>query len=430
MSLQVVIYTFRRYLSLIKTKINILRMTREQNDFYKRYQTSRIERDYRLNSAWNYFENPQDGGQYFKSMKLREEILTELYHSQDFFNKNEIPPYLSHRWASNIGHLGALGILIKFQDLFVGKTQQQTMYLTNPNLFGIFGHLFANKVKTSINPVLKDMETPTMWSQFQNLEMIRIKDRFIPHYSMYEEFFNTEPITRFNAPLSDHSERDKVLGLLNLKPSDRFISIHIRTPIKNDMRSVIPSKFVKALNLLIDLGFQVVQFGEEGPSLEVKRMDRLIKLPYKGNWKSLQSSIISHSEFLICTNSGPAALAWALGVPVLQTDTVALCRNILTCSNGSIYLPKSFKKRNIHIPLSELVSSGLGYTEYSRSELRKQGIELIDSSEIEIFKAVLEMLDFRNSKDNEFSKHRQNLGIIGRGKIATDYLTSNNWLKV
>lgn len=407
-------------------------MTREQHDFYKRYQTSKIERDYRLNTAWNTFENSKDRGHYFKSMKLRQEILTELYNNQDFFDKNNLPPYLSHRWGSNLGHLGSLGILIKFQELLVDLTQQQTIYLTNPNLFRIFSHLFTHKFKTSVNTALKDLETPTFWSQFQNLEMIRIKDRFIPFYSMIEEFFNIEPITRSNAPLSDKSERAQVLASLNLKPSDRFIALHIRTPMKNDMRSVVPGNFVKALNLLIDLGYLIVQFGEAGPSLNVRRMDRLIKIPYKDDWKSLQSSIILHSEFLLCTNSGPAVLAWAMGVPVLQTDTVALCRNILTSSEGSIYLPKSFKKRGAHIALSELVESGLGYTEYSRSELLRQNIELIDNTETEIFNAVLEMLDYQNwnKRDFEFSRHQELLGVVGRGKISTNYLDTNNWLKL
>jgi putative glycosyltransferase (TIGR04372 family) len=198
------------------------------------------------------------------------------------------------------------------------------------------------------------------------------------------------------------------------------------------MRGVVPGKFAKALNLLIDLGYLILQFGEHPPSIEVANTDRLINISERNDWRQLQVNAMFHSEFLISTNSGPSVLGWAMGVPVLQTDTVALCRNILTASEGSVYLPKSFKKKGTHVPLSELVASGLGYAEYSKLELLKQNIELIDNTEMEIFNAVLEMLDFQNwsKKDYEFSKNQESLGVVGRGKISTDYLAKSDWLKL
>lgn len=216
--------------------------------------------------------------------------------------------------------------------------------------------------------------------QFQNLEMIRVKERFISLYAMHEEFFYPESITRINLPLHVDSAREEFLNGQGIYPSDRLICFHIRAPISNDMRDVIPGKFAKALNLLIDSGYLILQFGEHPRSIEVANTDRLINISERNDWRQLQVNAMFHSEFLISTNSGPSILGWARSIPVLQTDTVTLCWNILTAAEGSEYLPKSFKKKSTHVPLPELVASGLGDVEYSKSELLIQNIELIDST--------------------------------------------------
>ena len=141
------------------------------------------------------------------------------------------------------------------------------------------------------------------------------------------------------------------------------------------------------------------------------------------------------AAFLLTTNSGPAVVAWSLGTPVLQTNTLAIARNILTASPGSIYLPKKYVSNGSRLnSFSEILGSLEGFAESTLKEKFNQGYQIIENSAYEIQQATLDMFRFLETGQHDqtlvpqVNDIRREHRAIGYGQIAPSFLSENaNW---
>jgi putative glycosyltransferase (TIGR04372 family) len=148
--------------------------------------------------------------------------------------------------------------------------------------------------------------------------------------------------------------------------------------------------------------------------------------------------VISHSKFLLTTNSGPSVIAWSLGTPVLQTNTTSIARNILRSSKESLFLPKHYRGENgRELTFGEIAQGRLGYAESTVSELARLGIQVLENSSIEIYEAtkdILRLLDRSESSNNlmeQLNQIREETSAIGFGNVAPSFLQSKpSWLSI
>jgi hypothetical protein len=69
----------------------------------------------------------------------------------------------------------------------------------------------------------------------------------------------------------------------------------------------------------------------------------------------------------------PSGLAWAFGTPVVQTNSVAIGRNILTASKGTIALPKLWKRNGQLMSYAQIVNSPEGHSGTNLRQKAKDG---------------------------------------------------------
>jgi putative glycosyltransferase (TIGR04372 family) len=217
-----------------------------------------------------------------------------------------------------------------------------------------------------------------------------------------------------------------------LNYDDWYVALHIRkTNYRFDERQVDQHKFNKALEAVIKAGGKVIQFGQNMTKVKLSDPNKIMYLDEIEATKNEETSLIAHSRFLLTTASGPIGVAHALGVPVLQTDSPAICMHSKTASLGTLYLPKKLIKNGKPVTYSELAETGLGYTHISLAEWRRRGIRVVENSSIEILEATLEMLHPK-SVDVSLSKRLESLrvdfNVLARGTFANSYLEQNNWM--
>jgi putative glycosyltransferase (TIGR04372 family) len=149
-------------------------------------------------------------------------------------------------------------------------------------------------------------------------------------------------------------------------------------------------------------------------------------------FRILHLYLLARCRFLITTNSGPATVAWALGTPVLQTNTIAVGRNLLSASPGSLFLPKKyFTDKGCPYSFSQLLESREAYSETDLREKYKQGVIVEENSAGEILMATRDIFRFLEHDKYELSSNkllneiRREYGAVGYGLIAPSFLSTN-----
>jgi putative glycosyltransferase (TIGR04372 family) len=360
-------------------------------------------------------------------------ILFDLQKDKiNFTSSNNSPAFLSYHWATRFGHLGALCMKLKFDEMFKAEKVVQKIYIKEKFLFGKFEYLFTNKIIPVNNLNLLDFERPSNWAEFDLLHMIRFNEDYIEHNAMHELVYSSCKVDRAN-PLVRHPQtRQELLEKMNLDAEDWYVAIHIRnTNYQYDERKVDQFKFNEALESVISAGGKVIQFGQNMTKAKVSDLSKIRYLPDIEGSQNLDTSVIAHSDFLLTTSSGPIGVAHALGIPVLQTDCPAICMHAKTASVGTLYLPKKLIKNGKEVTYSQLAETGLGYKHISMLEWRELGFEIVENSSTEILNATLEMLnpikinsELRQKLDSIRSDHK----ALARGNFANSYLEKNKWI--
>jgi putative glycosyltransferase (TIGR04372 family) len=262
--------------------------------------------------------------------------------------------------------------------------------------------------------------------------MLKFQDGYIEHNEMHELIYSSFKVDRNNPLLQDIYNRSDLLAEIGFSNEDWFVALHIRnTGYRYDERQVDQFKFNQALEFIISAGGKIVQFGQNMTKVQLSDQTKIRHITELESARGLDISVIAKSRFLLTTSSGPIGIAHVLGVPVLQTDSPAICLHAKTASVGTRYLPKKLIKGNRIINYSELAETGLGYTHISLNEWRKLGIKLVENSAKEISEATLEMLNPKKSDsllDQKLHSLQKDLNVVARGKFSNSYLVKNNWM--
>ena len=427
-------FKIQEFFKMSKIRISLFLISNKQIEFIsKNGFHRRLLNDYSIKDEWNKGDRLVRNGQYHEGVNLMKKVLLELQDAHKNFSSDSTNPmFLSHHWATRFGHLGALGMKLKFNESFRGQKLSQKIYIKDKALYAKFEKLFNNRIIPVHNINLLDFERPSNWDEFDLLHMVKFKNDFIEHNAMHELVYSTFKVDQKNPLVHDPYTRSEFLARLGLNQDDWYVALHIRkTNYRFDERQVDQHKFNQALEAVIKAGGKVIQFGQNMTKVKLSDLSKIIYLDESRDAKNEDTSVIAHSRFLLTTTSGPIGVAHALGVPVLQTDSPAICMHSKTASVGTLYLPKKLIKKGKPVTYSELAETGLGYTHISLMEWSRRGIQLVENSSIEILEATLEMLSPR-SVDPSFNKRLESLridfNVLARGNFANSYLEQNNWM--
>ena len=393
---------------------------------------------------WEKSEKHWNKGEYFKSNDLKRNCLEYVYSSQTVDEQMQIlppPPFMSIGWSIAIGHIGSLGAFVLGQKLGVVPGAKRCMPVRDERSSRMI-RTFLDEDVTVVPARLgwSIFENPSQWHLSERLQMIRTHENFVSLYELHESVFSHSDVTNPNIRLSinsDYADASRnLLESLGLPRDSWFVGFHVREkPNSLDPRNAKIENFYPSLNEVVNKGGWVIRFGTDKMHPLPIEKNTIDLNEDKSEHRKLHLYIIAMAAFLLTTNSGPAVVAWSLGTPVLQTNTLAIARNILTASPGSIYLPKKYVSNGSRLnSFSEILGSLEGFAESNLKEKFNQGYQIIENSAYEIQQATLDMFRFL-----ETGQHDQTLGpqvndirrehrAIGYGQIAPSFLSENaNW---
>lgn len=376
-------------------------------------------------------------GEYRKSVEIRKHCLEFLYESEGISDSDYVPPLLSVSWTSAFGHIGSLGIFSTAQRLGIVSTEKRIVLVRNQNSLDNITRVFKDSfVLTPSRYGHSALEHPSQWHISERLQMIKSEAGFICLYDLYDRVFKELDETTVLPQVDiEYSEWARSwLTQLGLPRGSWFASLHIRDNFGEfDARSASSDKFSDAVDEVIRLGGWVIQFGTNStqwiqPRKGLIRLDATV-----GKHHDLHLYLLSHSKFLLTTNSGPSVIAWSLGTPVLQTNTTSIARNLLRASRNSLFLPKRYTDgRGRELAFREIAQGRLGYSESSTKELAKIGIQISENTSTEILEATRDIMQLIEGQESP-NKLMERLNIIrsetsavGFGEVAPSFLLKNS----
>jgi putative glycosyltransferase (TIGR04372 family) len=399
------------------------------------FELLRIYRD------WEFSETLWNQGRYHQAVKVQKDCLEYIYSQQKLDGLNQVPPFLSVGWGAAIGHIGCLGAYSIAQQSGIISSLKRTLPVTKNPYQPMISNLFSDQF--NLAPAVNGfsiLEHPMHWALSERLPIIRTSNGFMSLYDLIERVFSTVKVDKsnqhFKLDTTFEHESSEMLMKLGLPQDAWFVGLHIRENENvDDPRNVTVSKFHSTVEEIVKSGGWVIRFGA-GKMSPLPQMSNVIDLnSNEFRLRKLHLYILKNARFIVCTNSGPAALAWALGTPVLQTDTIAIGRNILSSSRGSIFLPKIWVKAGRKCSMNELLSSSEGYSETNLHEKNLQGFTLHENSETDLRNATIDMIrqaglvSTKSNLDLMLDDVRKANGAIGYGKIAPSFLDEHQkWL--
>jgi putative glycosyltransferase (TIGR04372 family) len=206
--------------------------------------------------------------------------------------------------------------------------------------------------------------------------MVGTTKDFISLYEMHELVYKNLQTVRGKVRLSINPDyetwAEAALRKLGLPRDAWFVGLHVREKPANplDPRTAKLETFYQSISEIEKRGGWIIRFGT-GVMTPLPSKRNILDLNIENeDLKRLHLYVIAKSLFLLSTNSGPNTVAWALGTPVLQTNTLSIARNILSSSDGSLFLPKKYRFGKGQLcSFSQIIGSNAGYWEKNLREI-------------------------------------------------------------
>ena len=363
------------------------------------------DKNFRLMRAsqdrWEDAECIQRLGNYHQAVKIREEILLELYDYQGVTSKEYFPPVLGTTWSSNFGHLSAIGHHKLAQLLKIIPEGQRCLLDNNKNANPeLLREVSLGMPIVNQNSGTRWSEMPAFWHFSERIRTIKSMDGFIDGNKLFDEIFTENNLKslkgnylRLSEQYSNKSLRK--LETYGLPKSAKFVSLHIREggPI-GDPRTQPISSFIPAINEINRNGYWVIRIGD-GSMASLPNMPMVIDLvPKKYSEKALHAYVLAKSEFYLGTASGPSWVPRIFGVPSLITNLNEVATQAGRAPEGSIHIPKKYiNSKGEMLSLLQMFSQGFAFSSLMLHEIKRMGFSLEPNSSEEIFEATKEIIE-------------------------------------
>lgn len=406
--------------------------------------------DYFRSHERNWFEAEKISrtGNYHDAVRIRHEILEELYEFSEVSLPGYFPPVLGTQWTSNFGHLACLGHHLLAQRL--GLIPEGRRHLItdgkspNEQLLQSVSQDFTQVLQLSGT---RWSEAPSLWHFSERLRSVRGHSDFIDLNELFDKIFtprnyqklvNEEFFLKLPAEYSVAARSE--LESLGLPRNAKFVALHVRESINEaDPRTQPLDSFLDAIHEITSQGFWVIRIGDSkmrklpGSKMVVDLVGAI------GCGANLHTYVLANCLFFLGTASGPSWVSRLYGRPSLLTNLNCIGIQANRAPKGSLHIPKRYLDKDKHeLSLSELYSTGLAFGELSLKELSKRGISQIDNSPREILEATKEILSntIGSISDKFQAEHmrireiRNDYKSIAWGRFADSFIEANpNWLR-
>jgi len=374
-----------------------------------------------------------------KESNMAREVLLLKARAQYGLSEEFTPNIMERGWTTHYGHLGAL---IKYRDA------QKLGLVASGRRLVVRSHRYS--YERPIFRLLRESfdfmgsTSPTSVFDVESLFPLTEKVTFMRTSEGYQDLFQFYNLVGERQSQQWHFKREtfrfseveqelifqKLYGF-NIDPKQPFVALHIRdTGDKYASRDSIAENFIPSIREIINRGMPVLRIGSLNNS-PLPQIPGLID--FKGisseEEQLLSDFAISNCEYFISSQSGPAGVAHALGVPTLIVDAVAIACSSYTTAGLSMTLPKPWlDSTDRQLSYEEIFGLGLGACQLSQF---KGGYHLRNNSSEEILFAVREFSNFMKhpsrTRDNpsDFRALKKSVGGYGDGMISELYFINN-----
>lgn len=388
--------------------------------------------------AWQNAFSLWNRGEYQKAVRLRTEIMEEVYSFNEVEGSQYSPPFLSNEFCGPFGHNPMIAIHSIARELNLLPKGERYLATSKrvsdrPFIKNLAKHV---TVIPHVGPEWSDL--PSEWHISERMQLFKTQEGFTDSYPIVEEVFNRQNLLETSPILKlDHDYEaiaEKKLFEYGIGEKDWFVTLHVRsTGSKIDIREQSISDYIPAIDHIISLGGKVIRIGD--PSMpRVDSRPGLIDLSRDMNSQApLHLYALAKAKFFIGTNSGPKMYPPLYGVPSIITNLTSIGLETFTLTRGTIYIPKTYFRLNRSLSLTEILSSHLGYDNFNLKQLHQKNIQVCNSTSYDILKGVQEMLAFvfdgesrKNTElDLQVKRIREQSQFATSGKFAVSWLSQN-----
>jgi putative glycosyltransferase (TIGR04372 family) len=282
-------------------------------------------------------------------------------------------------------------------------------------------------------------ELPQNWPRSENLRMFYLKNanKYLDQYNFFEQFFRATRQTQSHNSLIFPFEylRTSQLTLrrLGLPEQQPFVTLHVRSGTGvGTRRTQNPINYIKSIRKLASLGYFVVRIGDTNME-SLPPCETLIDVRDE-QFHFLHPYVLKYSQLHIGTMSGPSIMAMALNTPTLFTNATSIGRNTFFGNRLTFHVPKRLFIKNRELDLREHLLNTESYSELDSRDLQKRSIVYVENSEIEICRAVTEIISYIESNilpdellklNNKIDLIRSETGAVSYGTFAASFFENN-----
>lgn len=426
------------YLNINRVSTGDLRqiIDSEYFDYFRsKGSASKLPRSY-FRREWTRFAWMAMEGEYHKANLGRANLILEA-RSVHGLDEDFVPTTLEKGWTTHYGHLGCLINFRNAQELgVVGLGRRLVLrsnhYYINRPIYRLLRNNFDFMNSVSKNSIF---DTEPFFHFTEKVPFISTNMGF----KELAEFFNLvseKQIQRQNFKRENFQFIDQELvaverlfrehGYSHEQP---FVAIHIReTQDKYSARDSVASNFVPAIQEIIKTGRVAIRIGSPNSSRRPS-IPGLIDLrgAVSAEEQFLHDFVISRCDYLISSQSGPTAVAHALGVPTLIVDGVAIARYSYSTPALSMTLPKPWlNSKGQKLSYENVLRLGLGFCELATSQKKfylqnNSGNEIL--SAVREFSSLLSNATTARKNPSGFQEMKKSIGGIGEGLISEVYFS-------
>ena len=363
-------------------------------------------KNFKIFREWNRARNLADLGRYYESVKIRKNLLSDLY-TENECDDTYAPVGYDSGFFTGFGHWGFLAS--HFLGMKLNILPKVKKIALVPASFELNPYLKTILENITLVPYEKNYgwtQIPMHWHFFERLEMFRTFSNFEDNMITFQKIANLANTGAKNCFVQIANEDDDYffdqMKKYGLRKEDKYVAIHIReNDNTDDQRNVNIYNYLPLIKKIIKMGYKVVRFGS-GKVTKLPDEPNFIQLSLGQNkHEDLHISLISNCTMYVQTQSGPGVIAWTLGVPTLTTNHTALGLEINFQNNAVI--PKKFVNvsSNKLNNLSTIYSSDLAFQKLPHSKLKKYfNLVCVENSPLEIELAGVELLESIEKKIN------------------------------
>jgi len=354
---------------------------------------------------------------------------------------------LDKGWSMYIGHVALLDFYIKAKNL--GLLSPEKRILVTSKQFTVnkaYLDYFADHINIHILSNSQYWNYENCFRAFiEDIAVWRLKQGFTDLYKvvdLIQEQWRQQQLPPLLQIKDEHRERGlAIFRKLSIPEDAWFVSLHVKGQGKGfneddpqDGRNCDIASYIPAIEAITEAGGYVFRMGHKGMASlpDLPHVIDYANSPYKSDWMDV--FLWACCRFYVGTTSGPISVPHSFGVPILNTNAVALGYGVPSYYKA-LMIPKLWRSisKSRLLTFSEILQSPAGWCERRKFD---SDLLMVENTPDEIKAGVIEMLDLTSPDKNlpydivnsshplqiKLDAIRESYKVIGRCPVSRFFL--------